>query len=220
MNRFCRWWGAALIVVVGLLAVSPQANAAMSLNLVFDNNNLSVGNTGTFSISGATTSSSGSSVYWVTQSSNGPTDLMTTSGQLLFNVLSVTNAPTLTYNGNTVTQSMTGSNFLTFSGAGGMPNNAAYIDGPNTASSTNALFKIGNGTTDAITGTFQITSSTGLGSLTLQDLNTTFGDDASHQPNVNLSASAAPEPASLALLLLGGVALVGPRRGKSRERHC
>lgn len=177
-----------LLLTAALAAVATGSNAfaQIVLNLSFDENSLAANTTGTFSISGSATSSVGSSNGWQTSTSGGVGGPV---GWFTLQVLTA-NFPGsgLTYDEAAFIPGMVNSNLIWLSGG-----SSFRIAGSSTSNPAEAVFQIGNGTTDVLSGTFKVGSSTGIGSLDIAALNMSIG-------NVTVTASAVPEPATFASL--------------------
>lgn len=171
--------------------IGSNAFAQIVLNLSFDENSLAANTTGSFSISGSATSFSGSSNGWQTSGAGDSTGWFTL--QVLTANLPVAG---LTYNGETFTSAMVNSNLIWMGGG-----NNFRIAGTDTSNPMEAVFQIGNGTTDVLSGTFKVGSAAGIGSLDIAALNMSIGNVI-----VTASTSAVPEPATYAALA-GGVIL-------------
>lgn len=189
-----------IVAVCAALFAGSNAFAVLLLNLTFDDNTLAVNSTGTFTLSGSGTSFSSSSSGW---QANEPGS---TAGWFTLYALTVdTHGVDITNNGTFFSPNIANSQFFYAGGGTGLVLNGAIIN-----SSTNTL-QIGNGTTDFISGTFRISSSPGLGSLGIADLNQTG-------TRYTVTASPVPEPATYPVL--AGVAVLGFACVRRRRRSA
>ena len=192
-----------IAAVCAALFTASNAFAVILVNLTFDENSVQLESTGTFTISGSGTSGSTSSNGWQNFSSGAPGGPIT-----WFNVRVVTATTPLagvTIGSQSFIPSLEGSNLINLSGG-----NSFRLASPSTNYSFNDLLQIGNGTTDQITGTFRISDATGIGSLSVADLNMNIG-------SVTVTASVVPEPATYSVL--AGVAVMGLACVRRRRRN-
>lgn len=192
-----------------LVALAASAQADFSVTLSFDDGTLNNGSTGTFSISGFATSIQGGSSGWSAgaSSNNFAGDNLPANSAISFTATSVANDPGFTFGGNSWNQSIVGNSFLRFSSNNfGAGTTSFSISGDSTLQGgfSQIELQIGNGTTDAFTGTFSISSTNGApGSVTPTDLEgqqfgTEFG--TTDNTNVEISTVVVPEPSTYALL--------------------
>lgn len=180
-----------IAAVCAAFLAGSNAFAAIFFNLTFDENTLALNTTGTFTLSGsASNPGTGSSSGWQMMGP-GETEGWFTLQAVTFS----TNGANVTLDGNAYTPNMAGSQILWMGGGNGF-----LIAGPGTNFAHNNLLEIGNGTTDYISGTFRVSNSSNIGSLSIADLNVAIN-------NVSMTAAAVPEPAAFAAL--AGFAVLG-----------
>jgi hypothetical protein len=197
------------------LLAGSTAFAVITVNLSFDSESLAIGTTGTFSISGSATSTSGAAGGWTT-ASNGmgaPAASLGSGKYFELKTVSLDSTPSMNYNNAPFTQNMVGQSLIYFDASlGGYSSLTIY--GSTTLYPVGALFEIGNGTTDYVSGTF-IVEYSNVGAFTTGDLSGSFGSDGVGT-NVDLIVAAAvPEPsayAAMAGLAALGLAAVRRRR--------
>ena len=191
-----------IAAVCATLFGASNAFALIIVNFTFDQSNLVVGGTGTFTLSGSATATGGGSQSW---QATEPGD---TEGWFTLNAITVnTHGVAITNNGNPFTPQLEGQQF--FNAGGGT---SLLLNGQLTPPSPNLLV-IGNGTTDFISGTFQIMDSPNTenpGSFTIEDLNVPG-------TRYTVNASAVPEPATYSVL--AGAAVMGLACVRRRRRN-
>ena len=101
----------SVFALASLILVAQLAFGPISLERVFDNDDLDLNNTGTFSISGSATSDTSANDGWIT-SSVRPSTQIDFFGGVVFEVSSLTNTPSLIYNGSAFTESMVGNSLI------------------------------------------------------------------------------------------------------------
>jgi hypothetical protein len=207
---FCAMASAAFLLI------GVPAFAVITVNLTFDAESLAVGTTGTFTISGGATSNAGLLSGWSTSSNEGgPASALASDTFFSLSVVTLDATPSVTYNGGAFTPNMVGQNFLDFDKSMYGPYNNFTINGSSTLSPGGALFQIGNGTTDFISGTFTVSNSN-IEAFTIANLNSTFGTSNTFASNIQLVvASVVPEPSSFA----GVAGLAALAFGAGRRRR-
>ncbi|MEP4077358.1 beta strand repeat-containing protein [Haloferula sp.] len=159
----------ALFALAAFLCCAP-CHAAIEVELTFDSASLATSTTGTFRISGdATSNASSPSGWFLLVQEVPPSQRLADGGELLFDMSYATDVdqPSIQFDGESFELGADGN--MRFTKPGAFFNAVQLLIG-GASTTIGAPFQIGNGTTDAIVGTFSITSSTGLGTNTFNNL--------------------------------------------------
>ena len=183
---------------------------AIKVALVFDSDDLSTSGFGTYTLSGAATSSGEGGAGWITTNGDTPpASLLDDDGQLLLHFTTLVNNAQSTYDNVPVTPTANppwDPYNLHFSGGGAaLPTNAFEIRDLTSSPwlPEGGLWKIGDGSaSDGITGDFEIVESTALGVLfSVAQLNSEIGESWGGGVNVSLTSVVVPEVDEYVLIL-------------------